>query len=859
MPVNTSTGRGQYACFVRRASEDASHEILTNTANTGAAGSTVSTSAGLAYCPASTASQWSIVNTGVDPYVTGDFSVFWYGILASNVSEILLQCHGPYGWTLRVGPWAPGSSALIFEAFWGPAPITKVISTDGATPITIGAAYNDTAATVTLYLNGSSIGSGSYTKDPGAMGGTQAFYMTGDATTPQKCVTVQAFSVLFDGTDFSALHADPFDIFVAPPLDLAASNCTQANASGTGAIGIDGVLFGDSCAQANTSGTGQITRTQTLTGANSTQTNAGGTGSIDPYGRLRAIIAATPTNEWVKVSINSFLDVTIPTADLPPFPGSLGNSASVIYAWSSFAWDHANGNIVMFGGGHANYFGDELYVFDGDKGLWGRLSLPTLVDLDTGIIPSKDAPQSSHTYSNNVWLPNNKMFCTFGGAAAKSGGPMEEVVSYDPLVTRRVGPWCFDISAGDENKVGGANGTGFDAGGLGSQAWHLRIDEVDAVDPAFLYDLSVRSHVGGATIVVDEDGTDVAYTTMDAGGSGFPYWCRYTFGDIRNGGRDTFEKVGTTSGGVMFDGWGVYDPSRGMMYRNSVRMSGNTADILALRVLGATGVTGTTPIQLVDSLGADFPLNEWNADTSSYVRECHYGATYDAENDRIWLWNGDVGNPGRVYYIQIPAWSSGSGWASTTWTIHEVIPTGTTPRGNHQQGVLGKMRAVPEIGAFVALDSTTIDRTDDPAVWLFKTSAQNTLSVSGSNQDNASAPGAIDQPAAFAADNCVQGNASGVGAISQAGVFIGANCSQGNISAAGAITLGTAINLICAPSIQDNIAAASVIVQAHMLAVTSVTQHNLCSTGSSAPSVNGPAGPGPRLRKAYGRRPPQLR
>jgi hypothetical protein len=277
----------------------------------------------------------------------------------------------------------------------------------------------------------------------------------------------------------------------------------------------------------------------------------------------------------------------------------------------------------------------------------------------------------------------------------------------------------------------------------------------------------------------------------------------------------------------MFDGFGVYDSTRGMMYRNSVRMSGNTSDILALKVLGATGVTATTPIQLEDTNGDPFPLNEWNAGTSSYVRECHYGATYDAENDRIWLWNGDVDEPGRVYYIQIPSWSSGSGWSSTTWTVNEVTPAGSTPRGNHSQGVLGKMRAVPALGAFAVLDSTTIARTDDPAVWLFKTSAQNTLSGSGSIQSNAGNTGAISQAGSVIGANCSQANACSTGSISiDSGLDLtAANAVQANEGTGGAISIDGA--LVCSPSVQDNIASASAIVQAHILATSNVTQGNI--------------------------------
>jgi hypothetical protein len=728
MPVNTGNSIGAKARIAFRASESL-NELISGTVPGGTAGTTAMTAGGLAYVPAATDTTWTFNAPSIDPYV-GSFSFFWYGEVTDNVFCSLAEYSGPgFGWNIYFQQWTPGNIGIFVGAKWGGYQWSKTIAMPSSGMKTIFFRFNSGVNTLDVYIDGvAAVLADAYSPDIGAIGSSAVFRQKNQGARPFKTVTMQMFEGALDDTERATLESNPFTIFSQPTLhgsvDATDSDDTFS-ASGSlivvGPIAAE-VAINDGDDAITSTGRLPITGTASMTDADDVMEG----GTYDPYVRLRTLLGPVPLNGWVKANLNSFLDVTIPTASLPPSPQSLGNSASVIYAWSSFAWDEKNGQIVMFGGGHANYFGDEVYIWKGETGLWQLGSLPTVVDFSdtiSGTIPSKDAPQSSHTYSNNVWLPNNEHFVTFGGAAAKSGGPMEELVTESPHVTRRVGPWSFDVSKADANKVGGGNGTGWDITKQGSGAWHLRVDEVDAADPSFLYDLSVRSHVGGATIVVNESGKDVAYTTMDAGGSGFPYWCKYEFGDIDAGERDTFSKIGVTSGGVMFDGFGVYDSKRGMMYRNAVRMSGNTADILALRVLGATGVTATTPIQLKLN-GSDFPLNEWNAGTSSWVRECHYGCVYDPVNDCLWLWNGDVANPGRVYKVAIPAWSSGTGWASTQWVVTEVTPSGSTPRGNHQQGVLGKMRYVPQLGAFVVIDSTTIARTDDPAVWFFKTSGQ---------------------------------------------------------------------------------------------------------------------------------------
>lgn len=766
MPVDTGGARGAYARFAIRPSESVLNELVSGTVKGGAAGSTTSTSYGLAFLPASTNTTWAITDPLIDPYVSGDFSLFWYGILPGDKAQRLIECTNvSWGWNITTTVYAPGAVVLGVGSKWrGDLQISTVQLTDGATPLNIIFVYTHATTNGKLYVNGTKVLDTTFLIDPGAMTAPQTYSMQGDATSPQKVITCQAFNKALSTGDVATLNSTPMDIFAAGGITLTGANSTQANACSVGAIGVNGGLVGANCAQTNSCSTGAITKLQTLTGANCTQTNTCSTGSIDPYGRLRALLNAAEPNTWVQANVNSFLDTVVSPSDLPV--GGLGNSAAVVYAWSSFAWDDENGNLLLWGGGHANYEGNELYIWNGSSGNWGLGSLPSYVlQSDSSlVIPSKDGPQSAHTYQNNCYLPNNKAFHTFQGAAAPSGGPMEEIVTYSPHVTRRVGSWSFDLSKADPNKVGGADGTGFDTSRLGSNAWNLHYDRIDSVGP-LVYDLTAFSHVGSAAAICDEDGVDVAYFTLDAGGSGFPYWCRYEFGDIRSGGRDTFSKIGNTSDGVIFDGFGVYDSTRGMFYRNSVPYASyGSHDILALDVLGRTTVGATTGITVIDEDSNPFHFNDWTG--SDWVRECHYGCVYDPENDRLWFWRGDIGNPGKVYYIQLPAWSSGSGWATTTWTIVAVDPAGSTPRGNHIQGVLGKMKYVKALGAFVVMDSTTIDRLDDPGVWFFKTTNSNILSGAGCTQLNTcSADAVVIDPKNLAGAPCIQFNICITGSI----------------------------------------------------------------------------------------------
>src|SRR5262245_42471120 len=72
---------------------------------------------------------------------------------------------------------------------------------------------------------------------------------------------------------------------------------------------------------------------------------------------------------WVEVPGSRLRDVA------PPSPG--GNVSKMIDAWSGGALDPQRGWLLVWGGGHSDYAGNELYAFDVNTLAWNRLTNPS--------------------------------------------------------------------------------------------------------------------------------------------------------------------------------------------------------------------------------------------------------------------------------------------------------------------------------------------------------------------------------------------------------------------------------------------------------------------------------------------------
>jgi len=105
--------------------------------------------------------------------------------------------------------------------------------------------------------------------------------------------------------------------------------------------------------------------------------------------------------EWYEVP-NSRLDAHKPN---PTPPGAFPN---IINAWSSGAFDTKRERLLVWGGGHCDYAGNEIYAFDMHTLTWSRIWGPTPNEL----IPScQEAVQlpggGAHTYSDGNPSPRH--------------------------------------------------------------------------------------------------------------------------------------------------------------------------------------------------------------------------------------------------------------------------------------------------------------------------------------------------------------------------------------------------------------------------------------------------------------------
>jgi hypothetical protein len=123
-------------------------------------------------------------------------------------------------------------------------------------------------------------------------------------------------------------------------------------------------------------------------------------------------VDALPAGQWMEVPNSKIKDVF-------PAVSVGGYSSAVVGAWSGGAYDTKRDRLIVWGGGHGDYAGNEIYVFDLNSLKWVRLNDPSPVpgdQFDSGYYPD-GGPVSRHTYNYLQYLPDPvDRFCSFGGA-----------------------------------------------------------------------------------------------------------------------------------------------------------------------------------------------------------------------------------------------------------------------------------------------------------------------------------------------------------------------------------------------------------------------------------------------------------
>ncbi|MDO8471198.1 MAG: Ig-like domain-containing protein [bacterium] len=164
---------------------------------------------------------------------------------------------------------------------------------------------------------------------------------------------------------------------------------------------------------------------QSISASATTQTSAS---SVDT-----SAIDSLHSGQWFMVP-NSQLSAVAPSP-LPP-----GRLSSVIDAWSGGAYDTTRDRLIVWGGGHGDYGGNEIYTFDVNTLKWSRPwgpspNIPDPLGAPCHITYTDGNPVSRHTYSGLQYAPNVDKFWIQGGSLACGGGGAGNDT------------WTFDFSA----------------------------------------------------------------------------------------------------------------------------------------------------------------------------------------------------------------------------------------------------------------------------------------------------------------------------------------------------------------------------------------------------------------------------
>ncbi len=437
--------------------------------------------------------------------------------------------------------------------------------------------------------------------------------------------------------------------------------------------------------------------------ANATLASAAPPPVVQPA--LRSLITSMPQGGWAKVTQNAYSVVWTPLQLRPLVKSGNPTPHKIISAWSGFAWDSGRGDLIIYGGGHANYSGNDVYRWRSSTLQWERASLPSEIyklpgsDAAYTAIDGPDAaPPSAHTYDNNLYLPVVGRFVTWGGASYNIGNFLRPDEA-NPAALRTTGPYLFDPTKAHAAKVGGTTGSHVTREApytevVGGNMWQNRDLPLNL---AGQYP-SVR-HVAGCTAYGEEGVRDVVYIGAHEGKASGLHLYRYTLNHVDVPALDTMEKVGRYWHGPGNQTACAYDPFMKVFVRTGA--SGKPFFYWDLTTPG----TGNRDL-MVANTGSIATFDAWLIANNKKIGNC--GLDFDPRARQFAVWCGG----GSVWMLNSPAGNNGT----ANWTMTEKRSTSAAiPSQATGSGVLGKWKYIPGYDVFVALEDHTQGN-----VWVYK-------------------------------------------------------------------------------------------------------------------------------------------
>ncbi len=122
-----------------------------------------------------------------------------------------------------------------------------------------------------------------------------------------------------------------------------------------------------------------------------------------------------PVGHWLELPDTAMRGVDpCPTSDCSW--SAVEGQAGVMDDWSGGSFDTMRDRLLVWGGGHGGYAGNELYAFELDTLAWRRLTDPSASPIPEEPYAADGGPSSRHTYNYVQYVASIDAFCSFGGA-----------------------------------------------------------------------------------------------------------------------------------------------------------------------------------------------------------------------------------------------------------------------------------------------------------------------------------------------------------------------------------------------------------------------------------------------------------
>ena len=371
---------------------------------------------------------------------------------------------------------------------------------------------------------------------------------------------------------------------------------------------------------------------------------------VDPSATFAEFCAALPPGHWAKANVNTFQSVWPPMLYAPP--SAQGNPRSIIRAWAASAFDGERGDWYFWGGGHANYNGNEMYRFRTDTRRWERCSLPShTTQVATGIYEATvggvySAPIASHCYDTMNYLPGLGRIFVGGGAMFGVSGVWRRPYPS----SEKTGPYLWDLSKADPLAAGGLNGSNWYNGQVGFNPGLNAWDNRDTYQSRAGRPLGAPNGFSESTV---EGGKDVVYIGWGSGTGVAGSVYRYEFG--ATAADDHITQVGKIGQVTPDQGAAAWDPTRRhfVVIRGNVNGSNRSVLLYNVALSTPTSPVRALTIRIEDQEGY-FSTRNWR----------NMGIRYDIGRDLYWLWDGE-----QSVYALTPGSSDGL----VGWTVARAL------------------------------------------------------------------------------------------------------------------------------------------------------------------------------------------